>query len=72
MIPVMKIRWCKVSLLDGTDVLAFYGKVKDNQAFSNLLVALKARIPHLLLGYSAENQRLYQALVAAHKSNPAG
>jgi len=66
------IRLCKVALLDGRYTLAFYGNVKDKQAFGTLLSSLKGKIPHLLLGYSTENQSIYQALVAARKSNPAG
>lgn len=64
MIPVAKLHWCKIHLLDGSETLAFYGKVKDKQAFNALLVGLKGVIPHLLIGYTPENQKLYHAMTA--------
>ena len=69
MIPVCKLHWCKIQLLDGSDTLAFYGTVKDKQAFNALLVGLKSVIPHLLIGYNAENQKLYHAMVNAAKQD---
>jgi len=67
MIPVIQSRWCNMMLLDGTNTLAFYGKAKDTQALGQLLTSLQAETPQLLLGYSPENQKRYDAMVAARK-----
>ena len=67
-IPVMKMNICQFKLLDETTALAFYGKVKDMEAFKKLLLVLKLQIPELLIGYTGENQKMYQKMVAEHKN----
>lgn len=68
-IPVIKISSCQIKLLDGINILAFFGKMKDTQAFNRLLVVLRSKIPELLIGYTAENRQKYQYLCAKHKDN---
>ena len=66
-IPIMKMSICQFRLLDETSAVGFYGKVRDMEAFKKLLLGLKLHIPELLIGYSGENQKMYQKMVAEHK-----
>lgn len=61
------INACKLFLKDGTQSLMYYGKAKDQEAFKKLLIGLKEAQPALLLGYSAENQKLYDQIKAGNK-----
>ncbi len=61
----MQINACKLFLTDGSQTLLFYGKAKDEEAFKRLLAGLKATKPELLLGYSQQNQQLYDQLKGA-------
>lgn len=63
----IKTSACKLFLTDGSQSLLYYGKAKDEEAFKRLLVGLKEANPALLLGYTQENQQLYQQLKAGQQ-----
>lgn len=60
-IPIAKTTSCQIRLIDGTRIMGFYEKVKDHQAFEELLLRLKLRNPELLFGYTADNEMIHRS-----------
>lgn len=68
MIPIVRQHWCKILMLDGTERLAFYGKVKDQSAFERMLKGMRSVNPELQIGHTPENVELYKQRVMLYKA----
>lgn len=66
MIPVMRYRYCKAMMLDGTERIIFNGQARNKAAFESLLSGMLSKNPELLIGHTPANQELYRQRVEQH------
>lgn len=66
-IPIARLNWFNICLTKNRRILAFYGKVKNIEAFSSLMKLVFDRQPKLLFGYNAENEARYKSYISSEQ-----
>ncbi len=62
LIPLMRLHSCSLKLTNGMDVPVFYGKIKNKDAFDELIRRMMEINSSLLVGYSLENKLKYEMI----------
>ena len=68
MISITRQHWCQIMMLDGTRRVAFWGQVKDQAAFKEMLHGMRSVNPELQIGRTPANEELYNQRVTLYKA----
>ena len=70
-IPLVTMHWHTLHLADGSQAIAFYGKVRRQSEYDALIALLKGIKPDLLAGSAAQNEWQYFSRIRGKKKKNA-